>query len=115
LPVDDPDRRDIENNRNHGARLSGPWIFGLVWRHQLEGKEVLERRYFVVERRNRQTRFPIIQRELAIGTWVWSDEWAAYRCLNASGFEHDTVNHQHNFLNPESGVNTQTVECLWGT
>jgi hypothetical protein len=52
LPVDDPDRRDIENNRNHGARLSGPWIFGLAWRHQLKGKEVLECRYFVVERRN---------------------------------------------------------------
>ena len=35
----------LENNRNHGSRIDGPWVFGL--------KQGLACRYFYVKRRDK--------------------------------------------------------------
>ena len=37
---------DVINNRNHGQRIDGPWVFGL--------KNGLDCRYFYVAKRDRQ-------------------------------------------------------------
>ena len=42
-------------------------------------------------------------------TIIYSDQWPAYRQISNS-FEHYTVNHKINFVNPISGVHTQNVE-----
>jgi len=34
--------------------------------------------------------------------------------LNA-GFQHFTVNHRYNFIDPETSAHTQTIERLWGS
>ncbi|KAK4880801.1 hypothetical protein RN001_008947 [Aquatica leii] len=57
---------EIENNRNHGRRIDGPWVFGLRLRDEV--------RYFYVERRDRATLLPIIQREVEVGSSIHSDE-----------------------------------------
>ena len=44
---------------------------------------------------------------------IHSDEWGAYGKLKQYGFYYFTVNHLENFVNPNSGKNTQLVECLW--
>jgi len=46
-----------------------------------------------------------------------SDCWRAYKTdeLVAAGYEHLTVNHTYNFVDPESGANTQKVERMWGS
>ena len=47
----------LENNRNHGSRIDGPWVFGL--------KQGLDSCYFYVKRRDKETLIPIIARECA--------------------------------------------------
>ena len=44
---------------------------------------------------------------------IHSDEWAAYRRLSDLGYNHSTVNHQLNFVDPESGAHTQSIERSW--
>ena len=36
---------EVENNRNHGRRIDGPWVFGL--------KKGNDRKYFYVEKRDK--------------------------------------------------------------
>ena len=95
----------VDNNRNHGRRIDGPWVFGL-----LNGEDV---RYFYIEKRNASTLLSIIHREVASGSTIHSDEWPAYRKLSEEGFNHLTVNHQKNFVNPTNGCNTQKIERSW--
>jgi hypothetical protein len=95
----------LENNRNHGRRTDGPWVFGL--------KKSLDCRYFYVNHRDEETLVPIITRECAQGSVIHSDKWPAYSTLKSLGFIHSTVNHQENYVNPASGTNTQGTERSW--
>ena len=47
------------------------------------------------------------------GTIVISDCWKSYDTLHEKDFEHLKVNHSINFVNPETGAHTQTIESLW--
>jgi len=60
---------EVINNQNHGARVDGPWVFGL--------KNGNDCHYFYVHRRDRETLLPIIERECEAGSEIHSDEWAA--------------------------------------
>ncbi|XP_076054970.1 uncharacterized protein LOC143033425 [Oratosquilla oratoria] len=96
---------DVVNNRNHGRRIDGPWVFGL--------KNASDCRYFYVLRRDRATLEQIIFREVQAGSVIYSDEWPAYSHLNRQGYIHHTVNHQENYVNPQDGTNTQSIERSW--
>lgn len=105
-PAEDRDNHVvIANQRNHGNRIDGPWVFGL--------KKGTDLRYFYVERRDRDTLLPIIQRECAPESVIHSDEWPAYTTLRNHGFIHHTVNHQESYVNPANGVHTQGIERSW--
>ena len=67
---------------------------------------------FRVPNRKRQTLLPIIQRHILPGTTIHSDEFTPYRTLHNHGYFHLTVNHSENFLDPFTGVHTNTVEGL---
>ncbi|KAK4873826.1 hypothetical protein RN001_013186 [Aquatica leii] len=96
---------EIDNARNHGQRIDGPWVFGLLNSEELQ--------YFVVERRNHNTSIPIVQREEQHGSTIHSDEWPAYANLANLGYTDLTVNHQHNYVDPESGAHTRGIERSW--
>jgi len=113
LDENDANAANIANQRNHGRRISGPWVFGLCWRTQKHGINVVESRFFVVEKRDTATLLPIIKAEVAPGSTIHSDEWMSYNSLQREGFTHETVNHQINFVNPVNGANTQLIECMW--
>lgn len=95
----------VVNRRNHGARIDGPWVFGLRLGNDC--------RYFVVARRDKATLIPIIKRECQAGSTIHSDEWPAYHCLTNEGFDHETVNHQENYVDPGTGAHTQAIERSW--
>jgi len=95
----------LENNRNYGRIIDGPWVFGL--------KQGLDCRYFYINHRDKETLVPIIIRECAQRSVIHSDEWLAYSILKSLGFIHCTVNHQENYVNPASRTNTQGIECSW--
>jgi hypothetical protein len=49
-------------------------------------------------------------------TIIITGEWRAYGSAprNLRGFEHLTINHSLNFVDPDDPlVHTQTIECLW--
>jgi len=104
-----PDSEDedttVQNKRNHGARVDGPWVFGL---HQ--GNDC---RYFVMEKRDKQTLIPIIQRECEPGSLIHSDKWPAYCSLAQVGYVHKMVNHQEHYVDPDTGAHTQGIEWSW--
>jgi len=71
---------------------------------------VTGRRLFIVEKRDRVTSLPIIQREVEVGSTNHSNEWRPYIILNDHGNVHKTVNHQLHSIDSKTGANTQSIE-----
>ena len=42
-----------------------------------------------------------------------NDKWKAYDCLQDEGYQHLTVNHSLNFVDPDTGAHTQGIENTW--
>ncbi|KAG0441559.1 hypothetical protein DMUE_0961 [Dictyocoela muelleri] len=63
-----------------------------------------------VERRDASTLIPNIERYVKRGSIVYTDGWRGYSSLSAHGYIHFTVNHRNHFVNPFTGVHTNTIE-----
>ena len=60
-----------------------------------------------VPNRSAATLMPIIQDSILPGTTVMSDLWRAYGGVNTMGFNHFTVKHSVNFVDPVTGAHTK--------
>lgn len=96
---------EVINNRNYGAQVDGPWVFGL--------KNGNDCRYFYVHRRDQEILLPIIERECEAGSEIHSDEWPAYRCLTSCGFIPKTLNHQMSYVDANTVAHTQNIDRSW--
>ena len=70
----------------------------------------------VVEARDKDTLTKAVFENVRAGTTIYTDCWAGYRGLELMGlgFDHNTVNHAHNFVNPlDRDVHTNTIERYW--
>ena len=71
----------------------------------------------VPSNRSRATLLPIVDRHCLDGTIFCSDGWKAYNKLRdhlqIEDCLHFSVNHSENFVDPETGAHTQTIEGLW--
>ncbi|KAF4527821.1 hypothetical protein B566_EDAN016305 [Ephemera danica] len=101
---------EILGRRNFGRQIAGPWVFGLC---QRVADGVIDRRFFYVPDRTRATLLSIILGEVEVGADIYSDEWLAYATLNQHGYQHHTVNHSKNFVDPVTGVHTRLIERFW--
>ena len=92
---------------NVGRVVEGQWVFGGIC-HET-------RQFFLVpvEDRTSETLLKIIKEKIKPGTTIISDCWQAYDCLSKHGFQHLKVNHSINFLDPETGAHTNTIERKW--
>ena len=63
-----------------------------------------------VQDRSAVTLRAIIQDHVLPGTIVRTNLWRGYRALNDFGMEHQTMNHTEHFVDPVTGVHTNTIE-----
>ncbi|KAL5248209.1 hypothetical protein ACHWQZ_G017402 [Mnemiopsis leidyi] len=94
---------------NKGAYREGQWVLGAVDRNTGH--------CFLLpcpnNKRDALTLLPLIQRWILPGSVVYTDEWAAYNGLTAATYTHHSVNHSIQFVDPDTGVHTNTQEGLW--
>lgn len=97
---------------NVGRVYPQQWVFGGVCR---ETKECF---LFAVPNRTAETLLACIKECILPGTVIMSDLWKSYNGipnLPDMHYEHLTVNHSENFVDPDTGAHTQTVESLWAS
>ncbi|XP_032669691.1 uncharacterized protein LOC116843409 [Odontomachus brunneus] len=92
---------------NRGRLIKGLWIF--------EGYERESKKIFItpVQDRTETTLLACIKEWILPGTTIISDCWKSYNCLDNEGFQHLTMNHSYNFVDPETGAHTQHIERVW--
>ena len=90
---------------SRGRMLSGQWVFGGI---DVDTKDIF---MILVQNRTAATLVPLIEQYILPGT---CDEWASYNLISSTTFQHLTVNHSIHFVNPTTGVHTQTIEISWG-
>lgn len=92
---------------NKGRKVKGQWVLGGICS---ETNDVF---LIPVDKRDKETLIPLIVENVEQGSRIVTDCWAAYNDLQEHGFVHETVNHSENFIDPDTGANTQKVENLW--
>ena len=106
----------VKRKFNRGRVLSSVWLFGGIERGT-DKKFIIplsEPLSEVCKRRDGGTLVPMIEKHVRSGTIINTDCWGAYNQLNERGFEHYTVNHKENFVDPhDKDIRTQKVERLW--
>ncbi|KAG0435040.1 hypothetical protein DMUE_4915 [Dictyocoela muelleri] len=95
---------------NRGCINDGQWFVG--------GVERGSKKTFIVpvENRNAETLGEVIFENVLPNTIVITDQWRAYHKAleNMVEYEHRSVNHSINFVNPEDkSIHTQAIEGLW--
>jgi hypothetical protein len=82
------------------------WVFGGVERES--GKTFL----VPVPDRTADILVNVICAWIELGTSIISDCWAVYKDSGSLGYTHRTVNHSVSFVNPDTGVHTNTIVSM---
>ena len=96
---------------NQGRIVPENWVFGGICRETNE--------FFIesVPDRKGETLLDCITKNIRIGTNIISDKWSGYNGLDREPlpqqYTHESVNHKENFVDPETGANTQKMERFW--
>ena len=91
-----------------GRVSEGPWVFGVV---ESGSQKVL---LFRVPDRTRETLVHrLITTHICLGTVIYSDQFTPYIPPNQLGYIHLSLNHSQNFVDPDSGAHTNTIEGVW--
>lgn len=98
-------KRKYNKGKFRGHRRA--WILGGICRETGE--------IFIVEcsKCDKATLQRLILQHVAPGTHILTDGWAAYRDLDQIGYTHAWVNHDKHYVDPETGVHTNTIESWW--
>ncbi|KII64825.1 hypothetical protein RF11_03329 [Thelohanellus kitauei] len=94
---------------NVGRVIDGKWVVGGICR---ETKDV-----FLVpchdNKRNGLALVEITTQNVNPGSLIITDCWKGYEGLTQEGWDHLTVNHSYNFVDPFTEAHTQNIENLW--
>jgi len=85
----------------------GEWLLG--------GIDMSTRRAFAVRvsGTSRKDLIPLIRRFAKDDSQLWTDYWRGYLGLDEDFFQYGRVNHQENFVDPLTGVQTQMIDKFW--
>ena len=95
---------------NVGHIVEQQWIFGGYDRESKTGFLI------PVQNRSSETLLPLIQQYILPGSIIYSDQWPAYNGIvhiPGMNYQHFTVCHDRNFVDPVTGVHTNGVEGMW--
>ena len=97
----------VKRKNNVGRQVRTQWVFG--------GLDTTTQETFLVAvpQRDAATLLSVIQNYVRPGTTVVSDLWAAYNTIGHIGYQHLTVNHSINFVDPVTHATTNHVESMW--
>lgn len=93
---------------NRGRNVKNQWVFGIC--DFENGGQVFFKK---IDNRRRETLNPIILNATTEEAIVYSDKWAAYDNLDEENRVHLSVNHSQNYIDPDTGANTQRIESMW--
>ena len=100
------DEANIPRCKNHvGREKEDCWVMGFVLRPQTD-TEVPPAVFFSLAQRTKEELEDKIKKWIAPGSTICSDCWSSYSGIGELGFQHYTVNHSHNFVDPISGAHT---------
>ncbi|KYN03583.1 hypothetical protein ALC62_05568 [Cyphomyrmex costatus] len=83
---------------NRGRVVEGHWVFGGIDR---QSKKIF---LVAVQDRTQETLLKCIKDWILPESTIISDCWKSYRCLENENFQHLTVNHSYNFVDPDTGI-----------
>ncbi|KYQ47743.1 hypothetical protein ALC60_13231 [Trachymyrmex zeteki] len=96
---------------NRGRVVDGRWVFGGIDR---ESKKIF---LLAVQDRTHETLLKCIKEWILPGSTIISDCWKSYKYLENEGFQHLTVNHSYNFVDPDTSkvyfVNTDLINITF--
>jgi len=72
-----------------------------------------ERRYFLIDNKDKIILYQIIKQEVINDTIIHSDCWVGYNELSQYGYDHHMINHSKNNKDPIANTYTQRIESLW--
>jgi transposase-like protein len=95
---------------HRGHHIEGAWVLGLVERTPERRIILLE-----VEKRDEKTLSHLINRYVHPDSIIYTDGWKGYNGLRRMDFAHLSVNHRRYFVDPTTGVHTNTIEGNWSS
>ncbi|KAG0419074.1 hypothetical protein DMUE_6381, partial [Dictyocoela muelleri] len=98
----------VKRKYNKGRKIKEIWVYGMVERSN--PKRII---YYPITKRNSCTLSFLTLITIKKKTKIYSDKWGGYRKLKLLGYKHKTVNHSKNFVDPATGVHTNTIEANW--
>ena len=106
IEIDESKFGKVKYNRGH--RVDSVWVLGMV-------EKTPERRIILlpVIDRKASTLIPLLKKYINSESDTHSDCFRSYFNLNPNFKNHDTVNHSLWFVDPISGVHTNTIEANW--
>lgn len=97
-----------ERKYNRGRKVNGRWILGMI-----ERKSENFRLEVIQNKRSAPELLKLLKENVHVDSTVITDKWKSYTKLNDYFKRHQIVNHSTNFIQPETGANTQKIESSW--
>lgn len=104
------DECKIGRRKYHRGRVvEGTWILGLIDIHTKD----LRLAICPDNKRDKDTLLTLINKHVEKGTTIHTDCWKGYAGLTEENFTHLTVNHQYQFVDPDTSATTNHIESQW--
>ncbi|KCZ79656.1 hypothetical protein H312_02962, partial [Anncaliia algerae PRA339] len=97
----------VRRKHNLGHIVRSCWILG---GYDLETFECF---FFKIENKREETLLPLILQHVREGSTIYTDCHLSYNNLQLYGYQHRTVNHSRNFVDPVSRACTNHIESMW--